>query len=117
MGCLQSIMPTLNVAYLVADSACGTLDYLNIAKAYNCSLISVLSSNIVLYQVHIIDETVKKKAGAAKIYGDKYDLKNISKGTYLIDNKKNCFCVYFVTEQQSLRGYYSQSIRVNGNGL
>lgn len=78
MDCLKSILPAIKVKHLVADSAYGTLDYLNLAKANDCFLISVLSSNTALYQVPIVDETVKKKAGRPKMYGDRYDLKNLS---------------------------------------
>jgi len=71
---LKTLMADIKIAYLVADTAYGTLDYLKTAQEYGCNLISKMRYNVALYEPA---EKEKGKRGRPPLYGKKIDLDNI----------------------------------------
>jgi putative transposase len=74
MNALKNLLPAIKIAFLVADTAYGTLDYLKIAQAYGCKLISKMKANAALYEPAPKE---KGKKGRPRLYGNKIDLTNI----------------------------------------
>ena len=68
---LKNLLPEIKIAYLVADTAYGSLDYLKIAQEYGCNLISKMKSNVALYEPA---KKEKGKKGRPPLYGNKMDL-------------------------------------------
>jgi putative transposase len=68
------LIPNIKISHLVADSAYGTLDYLNLAKEWASFLISKLSVNTALYE---ISSEEKQGKGRPKMYANKIDLQNL----------------------------------------
>ncbi len=71
---LKSVCKRIKITHLVADSAYGTSDYLNLAYFYGIYLISKLNKNAALYACA---PKIEGKRGAPKKYGEKIDLGNI----------------------------------------
>ena len=72
---LKKMLPDIKIAFLVADTAYGTIDYLNVAEEYACKLISKMKSNVALYEPA---QKEKGKKGRPPLYGKKIDLANIA---------------------------------------
>lgn len=71
MKSLSQTLPNIRLSHLVADSAYGTMQYLQLAQEYGCCLISKLKSNAALYSPYAGEQ---KKYGAKRFYGERIDL-------------------------------------------
>jgi putative transposase len=74
MSSLKKYLPFIKLTHLVADSAYGTLDYLQLASTYQLHIVSRLCSNAALYQPY---EGTYSGIGRKKRYGTKWDLFNL----------------------------------------
>jgi putative transposase len=75
MDVLREQITNIKITHLVADSAYGTVDYINLARQQGLFLISKLKSNTALYA----PKQKTGKRGRPSIYGDKIILKDIEK--------------------------------------
>ncbi len=75
MGLLKKHLPTLRLTHVVADSAYGTLKYLQLMQAQGLHLVSRLASNAALYQVYEGDYSGK---GRKRVYGAKWNLMDLA---------------------------------------
>lgn len=74
MALLKHYLPAIKLTHLVADSAYGTLDYLQLASSHQLHIVSRMGSNAALYQPY---EGAYGGIGRKKRYGAKWNLFNL----------------------------------------